>query len=76
MTEIMEAARQVQSSASQAHKEGAVVFKSLDDVPEVMIIQNGHGEPESSNEEWVPTQAVTSNVIYPCLRTICYSACY
>ena len=38
MTEIMEAARQARSSASQAHEEGAVVFESLDDVPEVMII--------------------------------------
>jgi len=76
MTEIMEAARQVRSSVSQAHEEGAVIFESLDDVPEVMIIRNGHGEPESSDEEWVPTQAVTGNVVYPCLRTICYSACH
>ena len=51
MTEIMEVARQVWSSASQAHKEGAIIFKSLDDVSEVIIIQNGHGEFESSNEE-------------------------
>ena len=55
MTEIMEAARQVWSLASQAHKEGAVIFESLNDVPEVMIIRNGDGEPESSNKEWVPT---------------------
>ena len=38
ITEIMEVARQVWLSASQAYKEGAVIFKSLDDVSEVMII--------------------------------------
>ena len=38
ITEIMEVARQMWLSASQAYKEGAVIFKSLDDVLEVMII--------------------------------------
>jgi hypothetical protein len=76
MTEIIEAARQVQSLASQAHKEGAIIFKSLDDVLEVMIIRNGHGEPKSSDKEWVPTRAITSKIVYLCLCTICYLACY
>jgi hypothetical protein len=51
MTEIMEVARQVQLLASQAHEEGAIIFKSLNDVLEVMIIQNGYGKPESSDAE-------------------------
>jgi hypothetical protein len=34
----MEVARQVWLSVSQAYKESAVIFKSLDDVSEVMII--------------------------------------
>ena len=76
MVEILKEARQVQSSAGLAHKEGPVVFETLDDVPEAMIVRNGHGEPESSDEEWVPTQAFTGNVVYPCLRMICCSACH
>jgi len=38
MVEILKEARQVQSSAGLAHKEGPVVFETLDDVPEVMIV--------------------------------------
>ena len=38
ITKIMEAARQVWSLASQAYKMGAIIFKSLDDVLEVIII--------------------------------------
>ena len=76
MVEILEEARQVQSSAGLAHEKGPVVFETLNDVPEVMIVQNGHGEPESSDEEWVPTQAFTGNVVYPCLHMICCSACH
>ena len=75
MTEIMEEARQLRSSASQANEEGAVIFESLDDVPEAMIIRNGHGEPESSDEEWVPTQGFKGNVVYTCLCMICHSTC-
>lgn len=67
MNEIMEEARQVRSSASQAHEESAIVFENLDDVPDEMIVRNGYGEPESSGEEWVPTHADTGNVVYPCL---------
>jgi hypothetical protein len=55
MAKIIEEARQVWSSAGLAHKEGPVVFETLDDVLKVIIVQNGHGKPESSNEEWVPT---------------------
>jgi hypothetical protein len=76
MVEIMEEARQVRSSAGPAHEEGPVVFETLDDVPEAMIIRNGHGEPESSDEEWVPMKPITSNVIYPCLHMIRHSACH
>jgi len=38
MTKIMEVARQMWSLVSQAYKEGAVVFKSLNNVLEVIII--------------------------------------
>jgi hypothetical protein len=74
MGEIMEKARQVQRLAGLAHKEGPVIFETLDNVPEAMIIQNGHGEPESSDEKWVPTQAFTGNVINTCLHMIHHSA--
>lgn len=76
MAEIMEEARQVRSVAGGAHEEGPVVFETLDDVPDAMIIRNGHGEPESSDEEWVPTQVFNGNVIYPCLCMIHHSACH
>ncbi len=39
MAEIMEEARQMRPSAGQAHEEGAVIFETLDDVPEAMIIR-------------------------------------
>ena len=76
MVEILEEARQVQSLAGPAYEEGPVVFETLDDVPEVMIVWNGHGEPESSDEEWVPTQVFTGNFVYPCFHMICHSACH
>jgi hypothetical protein len=47
MTKIMEAARQVWLSASQAYEKGAGIFKSLDNILEVMIIRNGHGKPKA-----------------------------
>ena len=76
MTKIMEAAMQVQLLASQTHKKGAVIFKSLNDALKVMIIQNGYGKSESSNEKWVPTQAITGNIVYLCFHMIYYSAYY
>jgi len=76
MAEIMEEARQVRLSAGPAHEEGPIVFETLDDVPEAMIVWNGHGEPESSDEEWVPTQAFTGNIVNPCLCMIHHSACH
>ena len=76
MAKIIEEARQVQPLVGQAHKEDAVVLETLDDVLEAMIIWNGHGKPESSNKEWVPTQAFNGNVVYPFLHMIRHLACH
>ena len=51
MSEILLEANKLRTSGSQAQEEGPVVFETIDDVPNDMIIQNGYGEPESSDEE-------------------------
>ena len=58
MSKILLQAKALRTSASQAQKEGALTFETMDDVPNDMIIQNGLGKSESSDEEaQAPTPA-------------------
>jgi hypothetical protein len=63
MIELMQEAWNMRSTTSQTQEDGAIMFESINDVPEEMIIQNGNGEPESSSEDdCFPMQVENGNI--------------